>query len=255
MTAMDGSSQSQGHTAEGNGAEQAIAVQVRGLVKSFGSGETAVTVLKGIDLDVYFGELLLLVGESGGGKTTLLSAIAGILDIDAGDLDVLGSSLTNMSPGTRTRFRGRTMGFIYQQFNLLPALTAAENVAVPLLIQGTRKKEAISRGRLMLERVGLGDRTEFLPRNLSGGQQQRVAIARALVNEPQLLVCDEPTAALDGPNGQKIMELIRDVGRAPDRCVIVVTHDSRIFQFGDRMAELTDGRIVGIHPMQREATA
>ena len=255
MTAMDGSSQSQGRTAEGNGAEQAIAVQVRGLVKSFGSGETAVTVLKGIDLNVYFGELLLLVGESGGGKTTLLSAIAGILDIDAGDLDVLGSSLTNMSPGTRTRFRGRTMGFIYQQFNLLPALTAAENVAVPLLIQGTRKKEAISRGRLMLERVGLGDRTEFLPRNLSGGQQQRVAIARALVNEPQLLVCDEPTAALDGPNGQKIMELIRDVGRAPDRCVIVVTHDSRIFQFGDRMAELTDGRIVGIHPIQREATA
>ncbi len=255
MTAMDGSSQSQGRTAEGNGAEQAIAVQVRGLVKSFGSGETAVTVLKGIDLDVYFGELLLLVGESGGGKTTLLSAIAGILDIDAGDLDVLGSSLTNMSPGTRTRFRGRTMGFIYQQFNLLPALTAAENVAVPLLIQGTRKKEALSRGRLMLERVGLGDRTEFLPRNLSGGQQQRVAIARALVNEPQLLVCDEPTAALDGPNGQKIMELIRDVGRAPDRCVIVVTHDSRIFQFGDRMAELTDGRIVGIHPIQREATA
>ena len=255
MTAMDGSSQSQGRTAEGNGAEQAIAVQVRGLVKSFGSGETEVTVLKGIDLDVYFGELLLLVGESGGGKTTLLSAIAGILDIDAGDLDVLGSSLTNMSPGTRTRFRGRTMGFIYQQFNLLPALTAAENVAVPLLIQGTRKKEAISRGRLMLERVGLGDRTEFLPRNLSGGQQQRVAIARALVNEPQLLVCDEPTAALDGPNGQKIMELIRDVGRAPDRCVIVVTHDSRIFQFGDRMAELTDGRIVGIHPIQREATA
>ncbi|CBK43010.1 ABC-type transport system, ATP-binding component [Nitrospira defluvii] len=255
MTAMDGSSQSQGRTAEGNGAEQAIAVQVRGLVKSFGSGETAVTVLKGIDLNVYFGELLLLVGESGGGKTTLLSAIAGILDIDAGDLDVLGSSLTNMSPGTRTRFRGRTMGFIYQQFNLLPALTAAENVAVPLLIQGTRKKEALSRGRLMLERVGLGDRTEFLPRNLSGGQQQRVAIARALVNEPQLLVCDEPTAALDGPNGQKIMELIRDVGRAPDRCVIVVTHDSRIFQFGDRMAELTDGRIVGIHPIQREATA
>ena len=255
MMSMDGPLQSQADAVEGNGAHQSIAVQVRGLVKSFGAGETTVTVLKGIDLDVYFGELLLLVGESGGGKTTLLSAIAGILDIDAGDLDVLGASLTKMSPGTRTRFRGQTMGFIYQQFNLLPALTAAENVAIPLLIQGTRKREAISRGRLMLERVGLGDRTEFLPRNLSGGQQQRVAIARALVNEPQLLVCDEPTAALDGPNGQKIMELIRDVGRAPDRCVIVVTHDSRIFRFGDRMAELTDGRIVGIHPIQKEATA
>jgi len=236
-------------------APRAAAVQVRGLVKSFGAGETTVTVLKGIDLDVYFGELLLLVGESGGGKTTLLSAIAGILDIDAGTLDVLGASLTGMPPHARTQFRGQRMGFIFQQFNLLPSLTAAENVAIPLLIQGLKKREALSRGRLMLERVGLGDRTEFLPRNLSGGQQQRVAIARALVNDPQLLVCDEPTAALDGPNGQKIMELIRDVGRAPDRCVIVVTHDSRVFQFGDRMAELTDGRIVGIHPIQKEATA
>ena len=252
MMSMDGLSHIQNQSPAQD--QTSVAVQVRGLVKSFGTGETTVTVLKGIDLDVYFGELLLLVGESGGGKTTLLSAIAGILDIDAGELEVLGASLSKMSPGTRTRFRGQRMGFIYQQFNLLPALTAAENVAIPLLIQGVGRKDAIARGRLMLERVGLGDRTEFLPRNLSGGQQQRVAIGRALVNEPQLLVCDEPTAALDGPNGQKIMELIRDVGRAPDRCVIVVTHDSRVFQFGDRMAELTDGRIVGIHPIQREAT-
>lgn len=232
-----------------------VAVRVRGLVKSFGTGETSVTVLKGIDLDVHFGELLLLVGESGGGKTTLLSAIAGILDVDAGELEVLGAPLTAMSPGDRTQFRGRTMGFIYQQFNLLPTLTAAENVAVPLLIQNCRKTEALKRARVMLERVGLGDRTDFLPKNLSGGQQQRVAIARALVNEPQLLVCDEPTAALDGPNGQKTMELIRTVGRASDRSVIVVTHDSRVFQFGDRMAELTDGRIVDIHPIRHEATA
>ena len=235
--------------------QASVAVRVRGLVKSFGTGETSVTVLKGIDLDVHFGELLLLVGESGGGKTTLLSAIAGILDVDAGELEVLGSSLTAMSPGARTQFRGRTMGFIYQQFNLLPTLTAAENVAVPLLIQNCRKTEALKRARVILERVGLGDRTEFLPKNLSGGQQQRVAIARALVNEPQLLVCDEPTAALDGPNGQRTMELIRSVGRASDRCVIVVTHDSRVFQFGDRMAELTDGRIVDIHPIHHEATA
>lgn len=252
---MDGPSQPQDPAQEPGLQQVSVAVQVRGLVKSFGSGDTAVTVLKGIDLDVYFGELLLLVGESGGGKTTLLSAIAGILDVDAGDLAVLGASLTTMSTGTRTSFRGRTMGFIYQQFNLLPALTVAENVAIPLLIQGMGKNEALARARRMLERVGLADRTEFLPKNLSGGQQQRVAVARALVNEPQLLVCDEPTAALDGPNGQKIMELIRDVGRASDRCVIVVTHDSRIFKFGDRMAELTDGRIVGIHPIQKEANA
>lgn len=223
------------------------AVKVRGLTKSFGSGDTKVTVLKGIDLDVRLGELLLLVGESGGGKTTLLSAIAGILDIDGGSLDVLGVPLPLLSGTRKTRFRGQTMGFVFQQFNLLPALTAAENVAVPLFIQGLSRREALRRARGMLEAVGLGDRMEFVPAHLSGGQQQRVAIARALVNEPRLLICDEPTAALDGENGQKIMGLLRDIGRSPERAVIVVTHDSRVFHFGDRIAELTDGRIVGVH--------
>jgi len=231
------------------------AVRARGIVKSFGTGDTKVMVLRGIDLDVYLGEMLLLVGESGGGKTTLLSAIAGILDIDEGDIDVLGIPLSRLPAGKRTTFRGQTMGFVYQQFNLLPALTAAENVAVPLLIQNISRHEAVRRARAMLDRVGLGDRSEFLPKNLSGGQQQRVAIARALVNEPRLLICDEPTAALDGPNGQKIMALLREVGRSPDRCVVVVTHDSRIFHFGDRMAKLTDGRIVGIEPISPEDMA
>jgi len=232
-----------------------VAVRARGIVKSFGTGDTKVTVLRGIDLDICLGEMLLLVGESGGGKTTLLSAIAGILDIDEGDIDVLGVPLSRLPPGKRTTFRGRTMGFVYQQFNLLPALTAAENVAVPLLIQKVGRHEAVRRARTMLDRVGLGNRSDFLPKNLSGGQQQRVAIARALVNEPRLLICDEPTAALDGPNGQKIMMLLREVGRSPDRCVLVVTHDSRIFHFGDRMAKLTDGRIVGIEPITEEDRA
>ncbi|MCC6140195.1 MAG: ABC transporter ATP-binding protein [Nitrospira sp.] len=231
------------------------AVSLRGIVKSFGTGDTKVTVLRGIDLDIYLGEILLLVGESGGGKTTLLSAIAGILDIDDGAIDVLGVPLSQLSAAKRTTFRGQAMGFIYQQFNLLPALTAAENVAVPLLIQKIGRAEAVQRARVLLDRVGLGDRAEFLPKNLSGGQQQRVAIARALVNEPRLLICDEPTAALDGPNGQKVMELLREVGRAPDRCVVIVTHDSRIFHFGDRMANLTDGRIVSIESIAREGTA
>ncbi|ULA64824.1 MAG: Lipoprotein-releasing system ATP-binding protein LolD [Nitrospira sp.] len=233
----------------------AAAVSLRGIVKSFGTGDTKVTVLRGIDLDIYLGEILLLVGESGGGKTTLLSAIAGILDIDDGAIDVLGVPLSELPAAKRTTFRGQTMGFIYQQFNLLPALTAAENVAVPLLIQKIARAEALQRARVLLERVGLGDRADFLPKNLSGGQQQRVAIARALVNEPRLLICDEPTAALDGPNGQKVMELLREVGRAPDRCVVIVTHDSRIFHFGDRMANLTDGRIVSIEAIAREGTA
>jgi len=234
---------------------QPAAVRARGIVKSFGTGDTQVTVLRGIDLDVYLGEMLLLVGESGGGKTTLLSAIAGILDIDAGDIDVLGVPLSSLPPGKRTAFRGQTMGFVYQQFNLLPALTAAENVAVPLLIQKISHHEAVRRARAMLDRVGLGDRSDFLPKNLSGGQQQRVAVARALVNEPRLLICDEPTAALDGLNGQKIMELLREVGRSSHRCVVVVTHDSRIFHFGDRIAKLTDGRIVGIEPIIQEDRA
>jgi len=234
---------------------QPAAVRARGIVKSFGTGDTQVTVLRGIDLDIYLGEMLLLVGESGGGKTTLLSAIAGILDIDEGDINVLGVPLSGLPTGKRTTFRGQTMGFIYQQFNLLPALTAAENVAVPLLIQKIGRSDALERAQRMLDRVGLSDRAEFLPKNLSVGQQQRVAIARALVNEPRLLICDEPTAALDGPNGQKIMEILREVGRSPSRCVIVVTHDSRIFHFGDRMAHLTDGRIVSIEPIARKGTA
>ena len=234
---------------------QPAAVSLRGIVKSFGTGDTKVTVLRGIDLDIYLGEMLLLVGESGGGKTTLLSAIAGILDVDEGDIDVLGVPLSDLPAGKRTTFRGQTMGFIYQQFNLLPALTAAENVAVPLLIQKISRSAALRRARAMLDRVGLGDRADFLPKHLSGGQQQRVAIARALVNEPRLLICDEPTAALDGPNGQKIMELLREVGRAPDRCVVIVTHDSRIFHFGDRIANLTDGRIVSIESITREGLA
>lgn len=238
-----------------NNHTEPAAVRARGIVKSFGTGDTKVTVLNGIDLDIYLGEMLLLVGESGGGKTTLLSAIAGILDIDEGNIDVLGVPLSELPAGKRTTFRGQTMGFVYQQFNLLPTLTAVENVAVPLLIQKIGRTEALRRARVMLDRVGLGDRAEFLPKNLSGGQQQRVAIARALVNEPRLLICDEPTAALDGPNGQKIMEILREVGRSPSRSVIVVTHDSRIFHFGDRMAHLTDGRIVSIEPITRKGTA
>jgi putative ABC transport system ATP-binding protein len=231
------------------------AVKVQGVIKSFGTGETKITVLKGIDLDVRMGELLLLVGESGGGKTTLLSAIAGILEIDVGDLDVLGVPISRLSGSKKTKFRGQTMGFVFQQFNLLPALTAAENVAVPLLIQGLARTQAVRRAQAMLKKVGLEDRTEFLPKNLSGGQQQRVAIGRALVSEPRVLICDEPTAALDGENGQKIMALLRDVGRSPDRAVIVVTHDSRIFHFGDRIARLTDGRIVSGHEVTKGSAA
>jgi putative ABC transport system ATP-binding protein len=181
-----------------------IAVRCRGVTKTYGAGDTAVQALRGIDLDVRTGELMMLVGPSGSGKTTLISVIAGILDHDDGDCRVFGHDFKHMPQRAKTAYRGLNVGFVFQQFNLLPTLNAAENVAVPLLINGVRRREAVRRARSVLERVGLGDRTHSLPAELSGGQQQRVAIARAMVHDPKLIVCDEPTSSLDhetGPHG------------------------------------------------------
>jgi putative ABC transport system ATP-binding protein len=229
-------------TTQANG-DTPAAVRVRGVYKGFGEGQTRIPVLKGVDLDVALGEILLLAGPSGSGKTTLLSVIAGILDSDGGALNVLGSSIPELSPDAKTRFRKQNLGFIFQQYNLLPPLTAAENAAVPLIIRGLPRAQAIARAVEVLNEVGLGDRIDFLPAKLSGGQQQRIAIARALVGEPRLILCDEPTANLDGESGRKAMELLRRIGNRPDRAMIVVTHDSRIFEFADRIAHMEDGRI------------
>jgi putative ABC transport system ATP-binding protein len=136
------------------------------------------------------------------------------------------------------------LGFVFQAFNLLPTLTAAENVSIPLLLNGVRRTEAIKRAREMLDRVGLGDRTRSLPAQMSGGQQQRVAIARALIHSPRLIVCDEPTSALDHETGHKVMELLRNVALGEGRALVIVTHDARIFEFADRIARMDDGRIV-----------
>jgi putative ABC transport system ATP-binding protein len=220
-----------------------LAVHCRDLRKSYGKGEAEVTALRGIDLDVRPGELMMLVGPSGCGKTTLISVIAGILDADAGKCTVFGHDLQAMQTSERTRHRGRTVGFVFQAFNLLPALNAAENVAVPLLIHGLRRPEALERAHALLERVGLGARARSLPAQLSGGQQQRVAIARAMVHRPRLIVCDEPTSALDALTGAKVMELLREIAIEADRALIVVTHDSRIFRFADRVALMDDGHI------------
>src|SRR5262245_34861464 len=228
-----------------------LAVSCRNVTNEFGQGDTRTLTLRGIDLDVPPGEITLLVGPSGCGKTTLISIIAGILDPTGGSVSVLGTDLTRLSPGRKVSFRGEHIGFVFQQYNLLPALTAAENAAVPLLIAGRPRREAIQRARAMLAELGLGDRADALPSQLSGGQQQRVAIARALVHEPRLLVCDEPTAALDAASGQTVMELLRKVAVQPDRAVIVVTHDSRVFAFGDRIVHLEDGRVLRVeagHP-------
>jgi putative ABC transport system ATP-binding protein len=220
-----------------------LAVKTTTVCKGFGSGETRTEVLKAVDFEARLGELLMLVGPSGCGKTTLLSVIAGTLGVDQGEVDVFNSPLHRLDKQTVTRFRAANIGFIFQQYNLIPTLSCVENVSIPLRIQGERAYRAEKKAAAMLERVGLGTRLQHRPGMLSGGQQQRVAIARALVHEPKLIICDEPTAALDSENGAKVMDLLRDVARAPDRCVIIVTHDNRIFKHADRMTFMEDGRI------------
>jgi putative ABC transport system ATP-binding protein len=223
-----------------------IAVRCSGLTKAYGTGDARVMALRGVDLDVRSGELLMLVGPSGCGKTTLLSVITAILDQDSGNCEVLGRDLQHMSQSDRARFRSVSVGFVFQLFNLLPALTAVENVAIPLLIKGISQRRAQARAREVLEAVGLGIRLDARPSQLSGGQQQRVAIARALVHDPKLIVCDEPTSNLDHETGRSIMEVLQFIGKAPDRVLIVVTHDTRIFDFADRIARMDDGKIIEV---------
>ncbi len=224
----------------------AEAVTARGVTKHFGAPDNRVTALRGVDLDVHMGELLMLVGPSGCGKTTLISVIAGILNQDEGECRVFGQDLKAIGSAARTHFRGLNIGFVFQAFNLLPTLTAVENIAIPLLILGHPRRAALSRAMTLLERVGLADRSKALPSQLSGGQQQRVAIARSLVHEPRLIVCDEPTSALDHTTGSKVMELLREVALGPERALVIVTHDQRIFPFADRIAHMDDGRIVRV---------
>ena len=220
---------------------------LRGVTKAFGEGATEVRALKEVDFNVHTGELLLLVGPSGCGKTTLLSVLAGILDASEGEVNVFGTRIDQLDQAAKTTFRRDNIGFIFQQYNLLPTLTAAENVAVPLLVRREDFDRAVLTARLYLEKVGLADRADFLPAQLSGGQQQRVAIARALITDPRLIVCDEPTAALDGETGKMILEMFRSTALTEERAIVVVTHDSRIFPYGDRIAEMLDGRILSIH--------
>ncbi|MEW6735760.1 MAG: ABC transporter ATP-binding protein [Acidobacteriota bacterium] len=224
-----------------------IAAKLRQVNKIFGSDNTQVRALKEVDLEIRCGELMLLVGPSGCGKTTLLSVLAGILDNDSGEVNVFGVRVDKLNQSQKTDFRRKNIGFIFQQYNLLPTLTAAENVAIPLLISKYSYYEALKIARRYLDIVGLKDRTEFVPTQLSGGQQQRVAIARALVAKPRLIVCDEPTASLDGETGKTVMETFRQTALSEDRAIVVVTHDNRIFPYGDRIAEMLDGHITGVH--------
>lgn len=222
------------------------AVVCRHVEKWFGEGDARVHVLRGVELEIQQGELAMLAGPSGCGKTTLLCVIAGLLDKSGGELAVLGEIPDRMSKEERVLFRRHNLGFIFQQFNLLPALTAAENVAVPLLMAGVNRIDAVAEASRVLGELGMGNRASHLPAQLSGGQQQRVAIGRALVHKPRLVICDEPTSALDAATGRSVMELLSQIAVRPDRAVIVVTHDSRVFEFADTIAHMDDGRIQNV---------
>ncbi|MEM1072074.1 MAG: ABC transporter ATP-binding protein [Planctomycetota bacterium] len=227
-----------------------FAVRCHGIEKSFRAGETRIRVLRGTDFVAESGKMNFLVGPSGCGKTTLISVIGGILSCDDGRLDVLGHDLRAMRNGALADFRLNNLGFIFQQFNLLPALNAEENASLPLVARGASNARAEKLARELLERLGLQGQTKKMPSQLSGGQQQRVAIARALVHEPQLLICDEPTASLDAASGHTVMELLRDVALEGDRSVIVVTHDNRVFEFADRISHMVDGQITRTEPAE-----
>lgn len=222
------------------------AASCRGLEKTFGANGARTHALRGVDVDIPAGRITFIVGPSGCGKTTLLSTLAGLLSRTGGTLSVLGRDPDSMRPNEAAAFRRRNLGFIFQQYNLLPALTAEENAAVPLLALGVERREAVRRAGALLERLGLGDKRGALPRQLSGGQQQRVAIARALVHEPALVLCDEPTAALDAGTGHAVLEALATIARTEGRTVVVVTHDNRIFGFADRLVEMEDGRVVAV---------
>lgn len=223
---------------------QTAAVETRGIVKDFPAGDGFARVLHGIDLAVEKGRLTMLVGPSGCGKTTLLSIMTGILSPTAGDVLVTGVPITDLPDAKKVTFRRKTLGFIFQQYNLLPALSAAENAAIPLIADGSPWSKAVKRAADLLAELGLQDHIGKLPNQLSGGQQQRVAIARALVHEPGVIVCDEPTAALDAEAGRTVMELLARRAKDERRAVIVVTHDDRIFSFADRIVSMSDGRIL-----------
>jgi putative ABC transport system ATP-binding protein len=223
-----------------------LAVQCKDVIKTYGHGVGKIVALRGVNLEVKSGELMMLAGPSGCGKTTLISVITSILNQDSGECKVYGYELNRMAKVERIAFRAKNIGFVFQVFNLFPSLTIAENVAIPLIIGGMDRKLATQKGSELLEQMGLGDRTTAFPEDLSGGQQQRVAIARAMIHNPRLIVCDEPTSALDGETGHKIMELMKRIALDETRALIVVTHDSRIFSFADRIAKMEDGHIIKI---------
>ncbi|MGB0653125.1 MAG: ABC transporter ATP-binding protein [Thermoplasmatota archaeon] len=218
-------------------------VQARGVSKVYETGRLRVEALKGLDLDVQRGEMLAIVGPSGCGKTTLLNCLSGLDDISQGKVHLEGRDLAQMGDKERTKLRSRRMGFIFQSFNLLPVLTALENVELPLLVSGVKPADAAKRAREALGRVGLADYVDHKPRELSGGQQQRVTIARSLVNDPALVWADEPTGNLDTKHGQEVLDLLHRLNRELGQTYVIVTHDPAIARSCHRILHMESGRV------------
>ncbi len=211
------------------------------LTKWFGEGETKMVAVKGVGLVAHFGEMLFIVGPSGSGKTTLLSMISGILRPNAGKVEVKGADIWTLTNDQLADFRLNTVGFVFQDYHLFPRLTAAENVAIPLILQQRDWNESIVEANKYLAIVGLKDRGEILPVKLSGGEQQRVAIARAIISRPEILILDEPTASLDGDTGRMIIAFVKEKILNRSRCILIVTHDARINEYADRILHMEDG--------------
>ncbi|TLD70834.1 ABC transporter ATP-binding protein [Phragmitibacter flavus] len=229
-----------------NASPSSLAVRCTAVQKHFGGNEARVQVLRGVEFEARQGEITFLVGPSGCGKTTLISVIAGLLDPSDGEIEVLGHRHGQLQGADRVVFRRRNLGFVFQQYNLLPSLTAAENAAVPLMADGIPRNAAVKKAAELLDRLGLGSQVNAMPRVLSGGQQQRVALARALVHEPALIICDEPTSALDHKTGESVMQLLATAALSPQRAVIVVTHDNRVFHHAHSIAHMDDGRVTHV---------
>jgi putative ABC transport system ATP-binding protein len=219
----------------------AAVVVLRGVGKTYADGALAVRALRDVDLEIARGELVVVLGPSGSGKTTLLNVIGAIESATTGTVRVAGRDLSGLGEEAMTAFRRHAVGFVFQFFNLIPTLTALENVE---LIAELAARDGAANATRVLRQVGLGDRLDHFPAQLSGGEQQRVAVARALVAEPQLLLCDEPTGALDLETGRVVLALLQEVGRQSGRTVVMVTHNAAVAGMGDRVLRVRDGRIV-----------
>jgi putative ABC transport system ATP-binding protein len=222
-----------------------VIIKASNLVKWFGEGEARTVAVKQVSFEVQYGEILYIVGPSGSGKTTLLSMISGILRPNEGSVVVEDCDIWKMKDDELADLRLNKIGFVFQDYHLFPRLTTVENVAIPLILKKIEWNEALKLSRDYLDIVGLKDRADLQPVKLSGGEQQRVAIARAIAGQPDLLIFDEPTASLDGDTGRKIVEFVKSNILNEKRAIIIVTHDSRIYEYADRIMKMEDGKIVG----------